>query len=285
MLSLGLGLVVALLGSPQAQDIAVLPDIEVAAPGEDAVAVEERFVRGVSAPPARSGSLAVWTQPLCIHVDNLSATVAEPLQHRIESQARTLGLSIADSDCTPNIVIEATADGRATASGLTASHPRLFRPTPFETQLDKAALRHFVETDAPVRWWLVTAPTDIDSGQRLVSFGFDPAIIHRRGMTPPGGNARQTMQWAIVVLDASALTRIPLEALGDYLTLICLVQIDMTADDFPQESVLNLFRRTGVIGLTDHDRAFLEAIYASPPGWSHIRFNIRDVAQRMAARK
>ncbi|MFN3930658.1 MAG: hypothetical protein ACK4JY_02810 [Brevundimonas sp.] len=98
-----------------------------------------RFIETVSAPPFGSRTLAVWTTPLCLSVENLPPEATEALRHRILGRAEYVGAGVAQGECAPNVVVIFTADGARTASALVEANGAAFRPTTGPTQLDPAS--------------------------------------------------------------------------------------------------------------------------------------------------
>lgn len=261
-----------------------------------------QFIETVSAPPFGSRTLAVWTRPLCLSVENLPADQAAALSDRILGRAGYVGAEIAQPGCAPNVVVLFTSDGARTASALVSSNPAAFRPTSGPTQLDRASLRRFTEADRAVRWWTVNLPVDIETGHRVVALAGEHIFVTHytstapgatgqtggppwrkvRGIQPPGNNIREALQMTMVVVDASRASGVSFSSLGDYLAMIALAQVDSEASFAGQPTILDLFSETpAATEMTRWDLDYLTALYDASPAWTHIRFQKEDIARRM----
>ena len=123
---------------------------------------------GEVAEPNRNRGLARWNDRICVGVANLDGEIAQYLSDRISTVATDLGLSTGEPGCTPNLLVIATADAGDLARKLTEERRRAFRMGGAGMDRGGAALRDFVETDRPVRWW--QAPVGHRLTQRRISF-------------------------------------------------------------------------------------------------------------------
>jgi len=67
----------------------------------------------------------------------------------------------------------------------------------------------------------------------------------------------------LIIVDASQLGGISLEALSDYLAFVALTRPRLDAPA-PSGSILGLFAADPVTRLTESDRSYLAALYAAP---------------------
>lgn len=298
---------VAFLATAPIQDppSAVLEDVVVEGVRRNEETAFE-FIETVSAPPFRSHTLAVWTRPLCLSVENLSEEQSAALRDRILGRAEYVGAEVAQPGCAPNVIVIFTADGARTAAALVNSNRAAFRPTSGPTQLERGSLRRFAEAERAVRWWTVNMPVDADTGQRVVALaGENIPVTHYqstsvsgttlptgqtggppwrkvRGIQPPGNNIREALQMTMVVVDASRASGTSIASLGDYVAMISLAQVDPEASFAGQPTVLDLFSPTpGATEMTRWDLDYLTALYDAPVAWTNIRFQKEDIARRM----
>ncbi|MFN3930659.1 MAG: hypothetical protein ACK4JY_02815 [Brevundimonas sp.] len=265
------------------------------------------FIEAVSAPPFGSRTLAVWTTPLCLSVENLPPDQTAALRDRILGRAEFVGAEIAEGGCAPNVMVIFTSDGARTSSALVRANSAAFRPTTGPTQLERASLRRFTDASRPVRWWTVNLPVDVETGQRVVALaGENIPVTHyqttsvsegsapegqtggppwrklKPGMQPPGNNIRESLQMTMVVVDATLASGTSFASLGDYVAMIALAQVDPEASFAGQPTVLDLFSPTpGATELTRWDLDYLTALYDAPVAWTNIRFQKEDIARRM----
>jgi hypothetical protein len=260
-----------------------LPDVQV----RGVLRVEEaarQFAERVAAPPPGVEGLAVWDRPLCLEIDNLSPDTTRALRDRIGERARAVGLGWAPDGCQANVIVVATSQGAATARGLVEDNPVAFRPADRFTQLDGHALRRFMDSDAPVRWWTVSLPVNEFTRKPLVALrGSGPGSGLMTGRLHFGEDAHYVMASVVVVIDAAKTGEVPISTLADYIAFTILAQVDDTADYTGQPTILNLFQPgDSPDELTAWDVAYLRALYEAPLRWSGLSRRQRDIARHMA---
>jgi hypothetical protein len=232
------------------------------------------FVSEASAPIRRRG-LARWRDPVCVGVVNLRADAAAYIADRVTAVAADLGVDTGREGCQPNIAVIATDDAGALAAALTEARRRAFRTGATGTDRGGAALRDFVETERPVRWWQTSLPIDSRTGQRAVRApgvcrgecrgvgDFAPIVV-----VDSASLLRSTiidnLQRAIVIIDVDDIQNVSLAQLADYVAMVSLAQIDPNAQTEGYASILNVFAMPDTAeGLTEWDRAYLAGLYNS----------------------
>jgi hypothetical protein len=229
--------------------------------------VEERaaaFVDRVAAPP-RGRGLGRWDRTVCVGAANMNARYAQFMIDRVSSAALDLGLDIGEPGCTPNIMIAAAADADALAAALVRDNPDGFRPALSQTDLGSRALEIFQTTDAPVRWWHVSLPVGVDTGEVAIRLkGEEARSLAVRDASRLRSNVRDDLARVIIILDVSRIGQVSYGALSDYVTLVTLAQIEPSADASAWPSILNLFSAAEPpTGLTEWDRDYLKSLYAA----------------------
>jgi len=138
-----------------------------------------------------------------------------------------------------------------------------------------AALRRFVSSDAPVRWWQVSMPVNSDTGERAVSipgectgscssvYDFAPNItVH--SVSRLNSQIVDHMLRTIIIVDIDRIGDVSGDQLSDYLAMITLAQIDPEADTSRYASILNVFDAPDTASsLTNWDRAYLAGLYGA----------------------
>lgn len=223
------------------------------------------FVREVSA-PANNRGLARWRGGVCVAVVNIRTEVAQPLADRISQVAMEYGLRPGDPGCRPNIVVTFADDGQAMGDAMVERRRRIFRVGVGGLDRGNVALRDFRESDRPVRWWHVSVPTDANTGTPGIRLpGGDAPEVMGEGLVNQGRWIRDDLNKVIIVVDITQIDGAMLPQLADYLALVALMQVDPDADTSSYSTILNLFEDPeGSPGLTDWDRAYLEALYNGP---------------------
>ncbi|RZJ44402.1 MAG: hypothetical protein EON87_10040 [Brevundimonas sp.] len=242
----------------------------------------QAFVGEIAADAAPRGQfLAAWRDRVCPAVVNLEVTLAQAVLDRISTVAAELDVPTGDPGCDPNVVIVFTRDGAALASAMVEREPNVFRH-PNVNSLNRPAgdLAYFTGAEAPVRWWHLSMPVSTGSGRRVVRLPGEGSLII-------GGDGRLNVDVAdvlykvIIVVDVDQMNGVQLPQLADYLAMVSLAQIDPRAEvgDFP--TVLNVFRRPTVAGLTDWDQSYLRGLYESASRRRNPESRNDDVARVM----
>ncbi|WP_298094749.1 hypothetical protein [Brevundimonas sp.] len=249
----------------QAQDPASGPVAElgdVVVEGRRLRSVVQSFVGEVTAPATSDRGPARWNGPVCIGVVNLRAEVAQYIVDRASDVARELGLEAGEPGCAANVLIIAAADGQAVADGIVEERRRAFVPGGSGMTRTLSALEDFRTSDAPVRWWHVSAPVDSESGELATRLpGRDAPQIAVSRASRIRTDIRDDLFKAIIVVDISKVDSISLPQLADYCTLIALAQVDPKAEVASFETILNVFIDPTITGLTSWDRDYLAALY------------------------
>jgi hypothetical protein len=229
------------------------------------------FIEQVAA-PARSRGYARWRRSVCIGVHNLENAAAQYVVDRISAVALDVGLEPGEPGCEPQVNIIFAADGRQLAVGMVEAEPRLFRPVTGDAGMDLGleALDAFTQSEKPVRWWHVSLPIAVHSGAAAIELPNSPCFSPPRcypwvpvaGPSRVHSGIRDDLLYAIVIVDASALTGTTWQQIADYLSVVSLAQIDPWTNPRDFDSILNLFSNPAAYsGLTDWDRNYLHALY------------------------
>lgn len=258
-------------------------DVEVNARRQSAYEAARRFAdQAVEAPPGRG--LARWDGKVCVGVVNMRADAAQPLIDRISDRLEELDIGYGAPGCEPNIVIIAAADGAAAARAMVSARPRAFDTGISGTHLTDRALRAFQDSPAPVRWWRLTMPVDADTGEVTVRLpGEEPSQRAVRSPSRLRSQDKNVFVRTFVILDLSKVAGIDTNALGDYLAMVSLAQIEADADFSGYTSILNLFGDpAGNPGMSEWDLRFLHALYSAELTERHTAQQIGSVAGAMA---
>ncbi|HYD27492.1 hypothetical protein [Brevundimonas sp.] len=230
-----------------------------------------RFVDEIAA-PNRGRGIARWRDRICIGVANLRTEPAQYIVDRVSTVAGDIGLTPGQPGCAPNVIIIASDQPAALAEALVAQRRRAFRMGGSGMDRGNGALRAFVASEAPVRWWQVSMPVDARTGQRATRLpgectgscagpmSYAPVIsaTASRISTPMVDDIFRT----IVILDMIQADRISARQLADYVSMVVLAQIDPEADTSGYASILNVFDDpAAAAGLTDWDQAYLAGLY------------------------
>ena len=269
--------------TPSHDPTTVVPDVEVNAQRQSAYEAARRFAdQAVETPPGRG--LARWDGKVCVGVVNMRPDAAQPLIDRISDRLEELDIGYGEPGCEPNIVIIAAADGAATARAMVASRPAAFDTGISGTNLTDRALRAFQDSQAPVRWWRLTMPVDADTGAVTVRLPGQEAS--QRAVRSPSrlrSQDKNVFVRTFVIVDVSKTAGVDPVALGDYLAMVSLAQIEADVDVSGYTSILNLFSDPeGTHGMSDWDLNYLHALYAAELTEGNASRQVGSVAAAMA---
>ncbi|HEY0103991.1 MAG TPA: hypothetical protein VGB60_11035 [Brevundimonas sp.] len=294
---LGLLLAGAVLAAPmQAQDPGAAAPLDgpvtledVTVTGRPLQTLIRNFV-GEVAEPNRGRGLARWDDRVCVGVVNLRVDVAQYLADRISTVAQDLGLETGGDGCNANILIIATADGEAVAASMVEDGKRIFRTGGPGMDRGGVALRDFVETDRPVRWWQVATPVNSETGERAVripgecsgscqSVNDMAPVINVLAASRLNSQIVDELTRTIVIVDIDEVEGMSSLQLADYIAMVSLAQIDPGADTSAYATILNVMADPqGVDSLTDWDKAYLTGLYGAERNRVSMRSNRTQIA-------
>lgn len=240
---------------------------------EDVIVVDGRlealarsYVESVAEPP-RGRGLARWIDPVCVGVVNFRRPVAEYIADSILQLGEELGVPAQGEGCEPNVFIIGADQAREVAAEWVRLRPRDFRPECLTRAVPpRSALARFAASDAAVRWWQVSEPQyfDIWTGRAAPICGPNAAPIRIYAKSQVEGRIRDNLSRVVVIVDVDRLEGKTIDQISAYLALIAFAQIDPEADTAEFDTILNLFDRPSAPpGLTEWDRAYLNAMYAA----------------------
>jgi hypothetical protein len=280
MLALALA---ALIGTAYPQDPPVVqtpPTVQAPATDLDDIEVVGRpldtmirdFVGEVAA-PNRGRGIARWESDICIGVANLRGELRQYILDRVSTVADDIGLNPGAPGCTPNVLIIASDQPDALAKQLVEERGGTFRVGGSGMDRGGDALEDFVESDAPVRWWQVSMPTDSQTGERAVSipgqctgscsspYDYAP-VISTFAASRLSTQIVDVLFRTIVIVDFNQLSSVSAQQLADYIAMVSLAQIDPKADTSRYASILNVFEDPeAAYTLTNWDLAYLNGLY------------------------
>lgn len=244
------------------------------------------FVTAVTAPPRGHGP-ARWNAQtgVCVGVVNLRREAAQVIADRVSEVAADLGLRVGEPGCVANVVIVATDDARAVASGLADRSPLAFKPRYSGSSRSRRALAEFVESDRPIRWWHVSMPMAED-GTPAVRLPGNPNAPYVRGGTRLRTTVQNVLLRAYVIIDYDQVEALSLGQLADYAAFVAFAQIDPEAETGGFPTILNAVADPGATpGLTSWDRDYLHALYGAELHQRRPDAQISDMAGMMFRRQ
>ena len=221
----------------------------------------------VFTPVALSEEPARWRTQVCAGVIGLNQANGQYVVDRISQRAQEVGLRVAPSGCTANILVIFSADpnGQAQSIARERTDPASTTGRLANTE-GVSALGDCLQTSRPVRWWRVTGEVT-ESGEpasRNERFG-EPARVNVPERGRLGSTTFTAFSHVIVVVDLGQVDGLRLGALADYIAMAALTPL--RPGERPEgPSVMGLFEareagRAMPEGLTSADRAYLDTIY------------------------
>lgn len=283
LIELAMALTLAGAAGPQ-DDATVLSDVIVSAPPSQQRAL--RFIDRVAAPPT-GRRLARWRRELCVSVAGLDAAYGQFILNRVNAVGISVGLEPGAPGCTPHVLVIFTADPDGAADRMIEEDLNVFRPTRWgATDRGAEALAAFRTSDAPVRWWHVSAPVSVLTGEIVVAMNGDtePVVSNAPNASRLGANSREELQRAVVIVDTTRLGDVSFGALGEYIGMVALAQIEPDGDTSGYPTILNLFAGSPGQRISDWDQDYLQALYHARGDRFRYVQQASDMAERMAER-
>lgn len=285
------------------------------AASDDAIVVEgRRFSRPEAAQLAADlvrvttvvpdwGQYARWNRPICPLVLGLAEPYGATVIGRIRKAADIAGAPVDQPKCRPNLVVAFAPDADAASRLIGRGSPsRLFQSTrPVERD------RFLKSPDLPVRWVYAlstsdrsgatngSAPRDTlatisvgEGGESIASV--DAQTTRTSSSSLVETNLVVNITGALVIVDLKAAEGYALQSVGDYVARVALAQTPLPPRTVAAPTVLALFadaaNKTSPIGLSGWDRAYLVALYRTPPnreGWRQRNRIVSELVNALAA--
>lgn len=194
---------------------------------------------------------------------------------RVSQATRNAGAQLAPEHCKANFLILISSGPVALLREMERKKPGLF-----DIPHGMGYLKHFLETDRPVRVWYNSEFEGEDG-----AFASAGTISGAPGSVAPSAgssdyqsgrlaNSRLTrsgyyaITTAIIAVDLPRMNGINMAQLADYAAMVGLAEINLDAKTDTVPSILRLFSGTGgapTDGMSPWDQALLKALYGSRP--------------------
>jgi hypothetical protein len=252
------------------------------------------FIGEVTIPQSRERQIARWDRTVCLRIVGLATGQGQFIADQIARRTYNVGLRPGADGCTPNVLVFFANDSDAFTRDLVARYRVMFDANNAINMSSPGAvaLQDFTATPRAVRWWHVAQTVTAD-GQVVRNAAAAPIpdpvrgfrnveVVHEnRGFSRLARMNRQDFQRAVVIVDANRVRSVSLQALGDYLAMTTLAQLDMNAN-VGDESILGLFAaQTPPTALTAWDISYLDGLYHAPRNARTYRQQEGAIAARM----
>ena len=273
------------------------------------------YTSAIALAPENADQYARWDDDLCPRVAGLPAPEAQRLIDHIARRAHEVGLDPAASGCTPNLIIIFAPNANQVAREVVDTRRDLMGYYGERNVINagRDALEAFANTPRAVRWWHVAHRMSADGeelGNQQAERGDSGAESAAVNQAMASGNlagalsagsfegvdavrssgartrrtTRQDLRFALIIVDAPSVSGISQQAIGDYIAMTALAQLNPYADMSAFPSILNLFNsasRPAPTAMSDWDRAFLQGLYSTRRD-AAARQQRSDIARRMA---
>ena len=252
----------------------------------------ESFVKQVTA-LSPGVQMARWDRSVCTGVLGLPDQHAQFMNDRIAANAVAVGLETGKPGCKANVLILVTPDAEAFTRDIVKTHPRVFNPYDAGHTRGPKALKAFVETQAPVRWWHLTQTKgyggfEVSESNLSASgsHGMDRPTVEVWGKSPLHSGVVEVFGGILIVVDAKRAQGVSYQALCDYISMVALAQINPDVDSPSLPSILTLFRdrddgKPLPTGLTAWDLGYLKALYDVPADVERATRERDSIAEKM----
>lgn len=276
---------IANIGLANAQQEAPVTE-DVVVTGQRTEEAIRTFVDQLAVSARGTDQLGRWDRRICPGVAGLRARYAQALIDRMAQRAFDVGLDVGEPGCRANVLIILAVDPDDMAEELFERHRDAlgYHDERGQSTLGRQALREFVASDAPVRWWHVSrAHTQAGEAIGETARGDAPVTFRFGGPSRLSQPIRQDFGAAFIIVDARRMNEIGVDfnALADYLAMVTLAQVDPKAETQGLDTILNLFGpgdapRT----LTEWDIGYLRGLYAADRE-NEIDQQQNDIAREM----
>jgi hypothetical protein len=283
----------ALVAVPaSAQDSATAPEFETT----NEIIVEgytEREVRQFLWRTLREtgDKIARRTEPVCIGIDNIPASVSTEIMDRIRANLEEADVEIGEEGCTVNASVVFHDNPQGFVNWLDENRPIAFRA------MYKPEKRRLLNEDRPVYSWVFipssvqTRRTGAGVGEQLANqqiiASSDGALTSRIDQAPTVNvaNRSDSISHTFTVLDRQKINGMTTTQLGDFITLQVMIEfMPGEAQEVPADSILNLFyaedpELDAPEQMSRLDRSMLGAIYSG----NNLRSSAGAVRNRIAS--
>jgi hypothetical protein len=242
----------------------------------------DTFIASNMAPPA-GRPLARWNKPVCVATAHLAPPYAQAVIDRVAQRVIEAGGDVAEPGCKVDVMIVGTDNGAQMAKALVRDDPRGYRPSRGSTDPGSAALRRFQEGEAPVRWWHVSLPVNVDTGEPAIRLDSEEYSLNAvREASRLRSNVRDDLARVVVIVDFTKTADVRASALVDYIAFIALAQVNPDGDLAGHSTILNLFNSPAdFTEMTQWDRDYLAALYRAVPNRFTLQAQTRSIADEV----
>jgi hypothetical protein len=275
---------VVLLFAPEARAQSPTGNDTIVVTAQDRKELQHRittFVRSATVVP-ELGQYARRNDPYCPKIVGLAPAYVPRVLDRVRAAGHAANLADPAPQCQPNLTIIFTEDGDAQMALLKKRSHRLFNGSYREKE------RELFGSGRAIRWWYASDmsaaggnPVGSDmSAQAVVPGGnggsggipgFDGIRTQNaRSDSLIETNIKVDLTGTFVVVDVTKANGYSLDSVASYAAMVSFAQINDKQDFAGFPSVLSLFatntdKASAPTDLTDWDKAYLHALYTTPP--------------------
>jgi hypothetical protein len=273
--------------------------ITVTAPRDAPAAVVDHFVQSFTAPSILTGKVARWENGICPVTSGMAPRFTAFVTARIRAIAAKVGAPVDKNlSCRPNIEIVFTTTPQALLDGVRKDHKVYLGYADGAARVDRLAL-----VTRPIQAWYLTATKDLDGNVEVDSFynmptepianlisdlaggGSGKGHVGTRKIT--GGRLKNGLhtifQHIIIAADPAKLSDYEVGALGDYIAMLALAQLQSLDICQPLPSIVNLLgpRCEAAPGqISESDLGYLSGLYSMSAD-GNLRMQQDGIAYRM----
>jgi len=293
VVSVMLGGVLAI--APVLAEPAAPPVENVTVTGTKSHQVIESFIKSLAAPTRLTGKIARWEDGICPVADGISPTFGKFLVQHMKKVAASVGAPVdKHSSCEANIQIVFTKNPQALLDDIHKSAPDMLGYYDNDDQRKQAA-----QVVRPIQAWYTTETVDVRGQAHFDSPKSGGLIIRVSPISPPifiphaiatnvtgsrlGDGLHSAFYHVLIVVSPRDLKDYEMGALGDYIAMVALSQLDSLDECKQLPSIVNMLAKNcsqKTETLTENDTAYLHGLYTSRPD-SNLNLQEDAIAYRM----
>jgi hypothetical protein len=257
--------------------------------------VIEGFVKSLAVPTRLTGKIARWEDGICPVADNLPSAFSKFLLQRIKDVAASVGAPVDKRPtCEPNIQIVFTKNPQALLDDIHKKAPDLLGYYDNDDQRTQAA-----KFARPIQAWYTPQTVDLRGQAHTDTTHSGGLMIRVKPTLPPifiphaiatnvtgsrlGDGVRSTFYHVLIVANPDDLKEYEMGALGDYIAMVALSQLDSLDACQQLPSIVNMLAKNcneKIEAVTENDTAYLRGLYSSSPD-SNLNLQEDAIAYQM----
>jgi hypothetical protein len=257
--------------------------------------VIESFIKSLAAPTRLTGKIARWQDGICPVADGVPRAFGRFLLQHLKDVAASAGAPVdKHSSCEANIQIVFTKNPQALLDDINKNAPDMLGYYDNDDQRTQAA-----QVVRPIQAWYTTETIDLRGQAHFDSPKSGGLILRISPKLPPvfiphaiatnvtggrlGDGLHSAFYHVLIVVSPDELKDYEMGALGDYIAMVALSQLESLDECQQLPSIVNMLAKNcsqKTETLTENDTAYLHGLYTSRPD-SNLNLQEDTIAYQM----